>query len=85
MMEERIFKDRIAQLLLDAANSSHPNESMAALSTEFCLALAAISLMVADEESNRKNFLNTCTEAIFDSERELSAGRIHSQLAGFEA
>lgn len=85
-MEERIFKDRIAQLLLDAANSDEPHENMSALSTEFCIALASISLMVADEETNRHNFLNACTEVMFDSERELAAGRIHSQLAGgFEA
>ena len=84
-MEERIFKDRIAQLLLDAANSDEPDKTMSALSTEFCLALASISLMVADEEANRHKFLNACTEVMFDSERELAAGRIHSQLAGFEA
>lgn len=84
-MEERIYKDRIAQLLLDAANSDEPDKTMSALSTEFCIALSAIALMVADEEANRKSFLNACAEVLFSAERELAAGRIHSQLAGFEA
>lgn len=82
---ERQYKDRIAQLLLDAAQSDNPHESMAALSTEFCIALTSISLMVSDEEANRHNFLNSCTEVMFDCERELAAGRIHSQLATFAA
>jgi hypothetical protein len=85
MDQERKYKDRIAQLLLDAAKGDNPNVEMSALSTEFAIALSAISLMVSDDETKRKDFLNTCSEVMFDAERELSAGRIHSQLAGFKA
>lgn len=85
MDQERKYKDRIAQLLLDAANSDNPDVEMSALTAEFAIAVAAISLMVSDDETKRKDFLNTCSNVMFDAERELSAGRIHSQLAGFEA
>lgn len=85
MDQERKYKDRIAQLLLDAANSDNPDVDMSALSAEFAIALSAISLMVSDDETKRKEFLNTCSEVMFDAAHKLSAGHIHSQLAGFAA
>jgi hypothetical protein len=85
MDQERKYKDRIAQLLLDATKGDNPDVEMSALTAEFAIAVAAISLMVSDDETKRKDFLNTCSNVMFEAERELSAGRIHSQLAGFEA
>jgi hypothetical protein len=85
MDQERKYKDRIAQLLLDAANGDNPDVEMSELSTEFAIAVAAISLMVSDDETERKRFLNIFSEVMFDAERELFAGRIHSQLSVLKA
>lgn len=71
---DRKYKDRIGDLILEAAKSDDSDKSMAELSSEFCIALAAIGMAVTNDVERRRGFLNTCAKTMFEAEQQF-AGR----------